>query len=549
MATFTVAQGDLTNAVTFLEQFLQSSMPKYDFSEGTANRDIAINAMAYIVAFFRSEIADIKNSQSLLKLASLDPSDSVDEVVDEILSDWFVSRKTGRFASGYATLRFSRNDIGILVLTKEDIFTRLGLDFVINTTADSYTIQSTDLVRNTDNLGVSYYTVSIPLVAATAGSAYQITAGRFDSFPVISPFLTVVENLKDFFGGEDIETSVAMIARSPDAISTRTLNTEPAIKTVLTNTFAQVLDVAPVGMGDPEMLRDILEIPRGSGTSVKLHRGSLMDAYMKLPMQFEVSYADTFPGTGGLQVQSYTVGDLTITAVKLPDFPVYKIRALNDRSVSPAATVDFSIVTDAPELWNSSRQSIYLSVSSVYLGQFLDIDYDTVTGYSEVQSFVENKRNRILVADLLAKASFALYLRFELRYYPSSTIVVDQTAEVLALQDFIHGKVLGETFLVSEILNKFTTDYPGNRPQLPFVVVGELLLPNGLSLPMTYEDNINAPERYAFFPSDPTVLTPLFTGDVDPAGMTVVVLADLQVSLRTLRYVVGVADITLTAIS
>ena len=551
MTTFAVAQTDLTNAVTFLEQFLTTALPKYDFSEGTANRDIAINSMAYIVAMFRSEIANVKNRQSLLKLAAVSADDSVDEVVDEILSDLFISRKTGRLATGYVTLKFSRNDIGVLLINKTASFTRLGLTFTVNlasSTATSYQIQSSDLVKNTDNLGVNYYTVSVPLIAADVGSEYRISAGRFDSFPALSPFLTSVEALRAFAGGEDVETSAALIARSPDAVSTRTLNTTPAIKTVLTNAFNQVLDVVPMGMGDPEMLRDLLVIPRGSGTSISIHRGSRMDAYMKLPVEFDLSYASAFPGTGGLQAKAYTVNGNAVTAVKLPDFPIYAIRGLSDTSVSPAATVPYTTVTDAPELWNSSRQSIYLVVSSAFLGQFLDLQYDTVTGYNEVQTFVEQPQNRILVADLLTKASFALYLKFELRYFASSTSAVDQAAEILQLQRFIHGKTLGDTFLVSEILNKFTTDYPGNRPHLPFVVVGQLLLPNGLILSMTFQDSITAPERYGYDPLFPTVLTPLFVGDPDPAGLTIIVLTDLQVSLRTLRYVVGVVDITLTAI-
>jgi len=82
VATFTVSQEDLSTSVTFLEQFLTAKLPQYDFSEGTANRDIAINALAYTVAFFRAEIANVKNRQSLLRLSSISEDDSADEVVD-----------------------------------------------------------------------------------------------------------------------------------------------------------------------------------------------------------------------------------------------------------------------------------------------------------------------------------------------------------------------------------------------------------------------------------------------------------------------------------
>jgi hypothetical protein len=550
MATLTVTQSDLTNAVTFLDQFLTTNLPKYDFSPGTANRDIAINSMAYIVAFIRGEVASVKSSQSLLKLSSLSPDDSVDQVVDEILSNWFINRKTGLYASGFAQLSFSKDDIGVLVIQPTDIWTRGGQTFKINTkNSAAYEIQTTDLVQNTDNLGVTYYTVSIPLVSTTVGSASEVLAGKFESFPNLSPYLTTVQNLEQFVGGENIETSTAMIARSTTAITQRTLDTLPAIKTNLTDNFPQVLDVYPIGMADPEMIRDLIAIPQGSGKSITIHRGSMMDAYMKMPLEFGLSYAAAFPSSGGLQVQNYTVNSLAITAILLPSFPIYKIYGVYDNTTTPPTSVPFTTVTENPELWNTNRQKIYLSVDSQHLSQYLDIVYDTVTDYGDVQAYVETKQQRIMVADLLTKASFGLYLQFQLNYYPSTTNAVVSATEVLNLQAFIHGQTLGKQFLVSDILNQFVTDYPGNRPQLPFVVVGTLLLPNGLTLTINYQDEITAPDRYGYNPLTPTVLTPLFPTDASPVGMTIVYLKDLQVSARTLRYIVPVGNITLNALS
>lgn len=542
MANFKVSKDDVTNAVTFLEQYLQTKLTKYDFSVGTANRDIAINAMAYLTAFFRQEISYVKNRQSLLKLADISEDDSADEVVDEILSDWFLTRKTGELSHGYATLRFSRNNIGVVLITQDHIFRKGGLDFRLD--GVSITLQTTSLTRNVDNLGSVYYTASIPLVADQVGPEYDIEAGPFDEVPKISPYLVRAEALSKFSGGATKETSAQMIERSKNAITVRDLNTQLSIKTVLTDKFSQVSEVSPIGYGDPEMMRDKLEVPRGAGTFITIHRGSMVDAYLKLPVEFSKTYTGQFTSSQGLSVQNYQVNGVSITAVQLPLFPIYKIRALLDNSTSPATEVPFTIVSPKIDTWNSNRQEIYLSVGTEYFGQYLDLLYDTVTGYDEVQTFVEENRNRIIVADLLCKAAFPLYLSFELKYSPSVSDIADIEAAKRSLATYIQDRTIGAEFRVSEIIDKFVKDNPGQIVQLPFVVVGTLLLPNGTTLSITYTDRIEAPTRYSA-----TSLTPLFSQDEDPEGQTIIDLADLQLSSRTMRYIVATEDITLTALS
>jgi len=546
VADFSISQEDLTSAITFTEQYLTTKLPDFDFSEGTANRDISINASAYLIAFFRSEISNVKNRQSLLKLKEISNDDSADELVDEILSNWFLTRKTGTQSLGFVTLKFSRQDIGVVVINKTDLFSKSSVDFEIQ--GDSVTIQSSDLVKNTDNLGIEFYTTSVPLQAITVGGDGDIDAGPFNEFPQVSSFLVSVENLEKFSGGKAIETSAEMESRSGDAISVRDLNTIPSNKTVLTDTFSQVLEVSPIGMGDEEMQRDRIDIPRGTGNTVSIHRGSMMDIYIKFPVEFNLSYEVAFPTSGGIQVQTYTVNDVVINALKLPNFPIYKIRGLKDRTVDPVVDVAYSIVVEDQNFWNSDRQNIYLVVNAAFNGTFLDIEYDTVTGYSAVQLFMEAENNRIIVADGLAKASYALYLSFDLRYYQNDSAIDDLEAAKVLLQEFIHGRNLGADFKVSEIGTTFTTAYPTNVVQLPFVVVGELLLPNGKIIPMTFTDRIRAPDKYYYDESTPDILTPLFSGDAEPGDKVVVTLADIQVSVKTTRYVVGTTDIQLTVV-
>jgi len=551
VAGFSVAQTDLAEAVTFLEQFLSTSLPQYDFSQGTSARDIAINSIAYVVAFMRREIANVRNRQSLLKLSEaitdLDEA-SATELVNEILSDVFLTRKTGGYSRGFVTLKFTNQQIGVVTFSTSSVFTKGSSSFKL-ASSDSVTFQATDLIKNTDNLGVNFYTVTLELQAVAVGADHDVDPGTFSDYPQVSPHLVDVTSLEKFTGGKGVETSSEMIKRSETAITVRDLNTIPSITTVLTNIFSQVLEVEPIGMGDIEMQRDLIEIPRGTSSTIKIHRGSKMDIYVKFPVEFRQVYTSRFPGSPGLVAQGYVVNGDAITAVKLPAFPIYRIANLLDKAVDPVVEVPFTVVTDSSELWNSSRQSVYLSINPAYSGATLDMVYDSVVGYAAVQQFVEDKRNRIVVADALIKASFALYLKFEVRYYPTALVIADVAAVKTTLQAFLHNRTLGLDFKVSEITCFFMDRYPGNNVQFPFVVVGELHLPNGKVLTMTFADKIEAPEKYYYDELTPSVLTPLFIGDPEPGDKVVLTLAGLQVSTKTMRYVVDTADIEITAVT
>jgi len=66
---------------------------------------------------------------------------------------------------------------------------------------------------------------------------------------------------------------------------------------------------------------------------------------------------------------------------------------------------------------------------------------------------------------------------------------------------------------------------------------------------MTFADKIEAPEKYYYDELTPEELTPLFVGDQEPGDKVVIVLSDLQVSTKTMRYVIDADDIEITAVT
>jgi len=527
MSNIEIDQDSLVSAVTFLEQFLSSKLPAYDFSPGTANRDIAINSIALVFAFIRQDVSAIKNSLTLFDLKDK-TDESSNELVDAILSDYFITRHTGDVASGPVTLYFSTNLIGTVTIRNTDVFIKNNVEYVIG--SEILFITSADLQKNTDNLGNTYYSYSMTLQAKEKGPAGRAVTGLFSSWDVNSPFLYKVEVLEDFGNGEGIETSGDLIKRSEKALTVKNLVTDNAIFTVLMAQFSFLKNVVSIGMHDPEMLRDLLTYTSGN-TEYQIHRGSMIDIYCKFPIAFRTSVAKT--------AATHTINGIVKTAILMDNVPIYKVHSVVDTN-NNNVNIPFEIQVEDIALFLSGRQKFYLVMSEDYLGAELQVTYDYTTNYQEVQDYVEAKSERTVVADSLVKAQFPMYLSFDMPVY--SHVDIDPAAIASTLQDLVHsGEVEGQLY-VATLIDKVTDDY-GVTVQLPFLVTGKILLPNGKIMTIEFRDRIRTPERYMI--DDAGNYLPLFEGETNENNYSVGSMHDLQISDTTTRYVLDKQDIVI----
>ena len=308
-----ITELDRINAENFLEQFLGDKITDGDFKKGGALRDLAISAIAYVFAYLQKERDIIKARQSLLQLAALVSTTDVDDAVDEILSNWYLSRKTGRNSRGTVTIWFSQEcDVVIPVTTR--FFKTASVIFVPDST-DSLLYSKDDMTAVTDEEGATIaYTISgVPLVAESEGDN-DIDAGPFIDWTVFNTNVTAIENTSEFTGGGTIETTEEMLERAETAIAERSLNSPRSIDAVLKEEFTQVDDVVVIGFGDDEMIRDlVLE----AATNSRIHAGGHTDAYLTSPIleskQFEGEVGGEFtdPRPGHYILRDDTVADFT----------------------------------------------------------------------------------------------------------------------------------------------------------------------------------------------------------------------------------------------
>jgi hypothetical protein len=282
MPEINITEKDLSDAENFLTEFLVEKVPEADFSRGGAMRDLAIKAFTYIYAYLRGEIDRVAARQSLLRIQQeLTDTDDISQAVDEILSNWFETRKTGLEARMTARLHFSeRRTVSIPIASK---FWRTNtLIFYVDDTVDPYVIPEDQLFPVYDSRGVLVdYVAEILLRAAQAGAAYIQDPGRFLQVQVPGglQFLSYAEHLEKSSGGTDSETSEAMIERAETAITVRNLINNRSCDATLQVTFPEISDTLSIGMGESEMVRD-----RRTELSpvIDLHVGGHYDTYIDL---------------------------------------------------------------------------------------------------------------------------------------------------------------------------------------------------------------------------------------------------------------------------
>lgn len=355
MEKIVVSEQDIEAADTFLTAYLKESVPEADWDRGTNMRDFVIKAIAYVYAYLQREIKAARDRQSLLTLANLPASESVDDAVDAILANWFMPRKKGRASRVPTILHFSRQ-ADVVIPAKTRFWRTANQVFYTNSTLP-LVIPSSDLAPVLDAGGnVEDYTATVLLVAEKVGTDYNVAPGRFVTADSFSPYFTYAENKVDAYDGRGKETTAEMIERAPQAISVRNLINSRSITTVLREQFPELDRIVVAGHGDPEMTRDLTE---EAATKLRMHVGGRHDIYADLPRTHvteTLTVGGAFPVPGGA-VTILRDTAVTFTGTVLPGhvlfiqdvFPVprqFIITHVREHELEVSDRTPFSYATD-----------------------------------------------------------------------------------------------------------------------------------------------------------------------------------------------------------
>jgi hypothetical protein len=234
--------------------------------------------MSFIFAYLEAERAAAKAQSSLLLLAKLPPSADVDAAVDAYLSSLFLTRKTGSPTHLPVLLHFSAAT-DVILSSSIRFFRTADLVFTPDT-AGQTVLPASSLRLATTTDGSQDFTCAVNLVSAGKNPSYNVEPGRFVEVDRFNPFFTYAENIESGVDGKGPETTAELLNRAPTALSTRNLVNERSIGEVLSENFPTLTQSLAVGMGEPEMLRDLVT---ERVTGISLHAGGHTDIYVGLP--------------------------------------------------------------------------------------------------------------------------------------------------------------------------------------------------------------------------------------------------------------------------
>lgn len=282
-----VTSQDFYDAEDFLVEYLSESIPEASFERGSALRDFAVSAFVLVYAYLRGEAQGIRVRQSVQSITEeIDKgTPDLEESLDQVLSNWFISRRSGDKSRMTAQAHFSKKE-NITIGTATAFWRDISHAFYLDIATDPYVISSTSLFPNFDSRGnLIDYVVDIPLIAGSTGDEYVFSPGRFARIVTVTgniPNLTYVEHQVASTAAVDNEDSTTLLARSQTAIAVRNLINNRSVDTTLKESFSDITSTLTIGMGETEMQRDLrTEL----GSHIKLHIGGKYDTFVEMADQ------------------------------------------------------------------------------------------------------------------------------------------------------------------------------------------------------------------------------------------------------------------------
>lgn len=253
--------------LTFLQERLNEADTSLETRKGSAFYDMFIKPHEFIVQPFVTAMDEIQTAQSIRRILALPDPDAFDEdLVDDVVANLYVFRDPGGIAEATVRAFYSEPVDKEYPALSAEVTSPAGSYF--NT--DDIRISKEDMSLQTD--GTLFY-MDFKVRAQAEGLAYNAEPDEINAF-LNDPDCIRLTNLTPAEGGLPRETNTELLNRAHDSIAVRDLETTKGIIAILKEKFPFIRAIQSIGMGDPEMMRDIL---------YNIHVGGKTDVYIKVP--------------------------------------------------------------------------------------------------------------------------------------------------------------------------------------------------------------------------------------------------------------------------
>ena len=255
-----LTQLDSTSVQQLLDNLatqLQELNPALDLRRGVFH-DMLAYYHAVLETAIRTNLERYQSARSLQQI-EVDPTLADENVVNEVLSNWGVVRRTGTKAIGPVTIELS---------SKISVVIPIGFTFQANgnqyVSTASFTARTAEAQVSGPNdrllvqLSNGNWAFVIEVEADAVGTAYKLNSGDL-IIPVKSiPSYITSYATSSFSDGTNTETNAELIDQLQLGIAAKALSNRTNMRAYLRTipTFASVTNQSIVGYGDAEMLRD-----------------------------------------------------------------------------------------------------------------------------------------------------------------------------------------------------------------------------------------------------------------------------------------------------
>lgn len=458
-----LSSDDIQQAETFAQQYLEAKFPTIDFRQGTGVRDLVIRPNAVMVALVRKYIEVYFENGTLSSVTNDTPT----EVVDKILSNFFITRNTGSFATVRARLYFlfqSGMPSNVTLPTSAFFSTDNTRLFYPSTPIFAQVLKSGDTPIS-GNVYLAYdsseqlWYFDTDLSSQSSDEEFNdLTEGDLLYFTLFNPYFVKGKILYMSDPAVREETNLEMVDRSYNSISTRNLINDPSITSRLYDVYTFIKYMKVVGMGDPDMWRDFAQVEgifdnpaTELADKYRIHLGGTVDIYADTPFRTTV-----------VQLTTDATGVAEITG---PIFDIYRssisgaadqdtIPFVAEAAISyPNTTVYTNHVPLVPQkdLGLSAKQIVRVDFGLNYPNMTASFVVRKFTGLEDIQSFLEDQQNRVVCANQLARAFEPILIDIQATGYEQAYTAEEIAAARKAIDAYFNQTPVNGTIYVSEI--------------------------------------------------------------------------------------------------
>jgi hypothetical protein len=480
----TITPQDVISMQSRLAAYLTTYLPDVNLQPGSAMYDLVIRSMAHILVIVEKEADELRSRNNLVALGNREDTTSR-LMLDDILGNWFISRRVGGVSNVLVTLEFT-NPISFTTDTSYEFSRGESISFrPVDSYIRTYSVDSFSSYTNSS--GATIYTINILASSVNPGIGSSLPPGEFTLNKSIPGFIrsyskgastTVTAN----------ETNLELVSRAKQSLSLRGMSSQRSIiATINDSDIPDLEEIKVVASGDKEMFRDMIsgnyelfsEI-HTLGKADVIACLSIKQASTEVLTTGTNSYID-LPKVSSESI--YAINNVSIngSSLKAVSFRLFTNTSNETKYYKVTRTLDDSTYVTNISISISDSQNLQPDEYTVQYGtkyyrgtaseyprivfsgekQGVVIEYTKADDLSTVNDILENVETRNLGCDIHAKLPYQVDIYItNLTYLPNKNSPIDNVPENLiksSLADFItkSNSVLSKVDITSYLINNF----------------------------------------------------------------------------------------------